>query len=292
MFFNDDGIDGSQGHIEIQAKEVNVVNLTGRKQQHIYIKYGLNGGDQKADKIVVDNLAFAEDICITDSCGGTITLEGKDVVIKKTAGGNGSEGGIRAGNFVTVKGDNFYGGNIEAIGLPAVGSNSTLDLSQVTGTTFIDSFYVRSATLKADNFHINNFTIWKGHTNRPAGGHPTAGSAYTAVDQNIGKSFINSLSMEIGTSPTDSASLWFRQGGEILNINYVAARPTSYINFGDIKQVNINELSAMEADIFMKTGIFNTITNKKGQTIITNGASKIVANALNVNELLHLKRLE
>ncbi|WP_158659199.1 hypothetical protein, partial [Helicobacter trogontum] len=39
----------------------------------------------------------------------------------------------------------------------------------------------------------------------------------------------------------------------------------------------------------MKNGIFNTITNKKGQTIITNGASKIVANALNVNELLHIK---
>lgn len=45
----------------------------------------------------------------------------------------------------------------------------------------------------------------------------------------------------------------------------------------------------MEADIYMKTGIFNTITNKKGQTIITNGASKITANALNVNELLHIK---
>ena len=107
--------------------------------------------------------------------------------------------------------------------------------------------------------------MWKANANRVGFEHPTDGSAYTTVSENIGKSFINNLSMEIGTSHTaDSAALWFKGGGDILNINYVAARPTSYINFGDIKQVNINELSAMEADIYMKTGIFNTITNKKG----------------------------
>ncbi|WP_254422374.1 autotransporter outer membrane beta-barrel domain-containing protein [Helicobacter bilis] len=273
VFFNDDGIDGSQGHIEIQAKEVNVTNLTGRKQQHINIK-GMNGN---ADKIVVDNLAFAEDICITDSCGGTITLEGKDVVIKKTAGGNGSEGGIRAGNFVTVKGDNFYGGNIEAIGLPTAGSNSTLDLSQVTGKTFIDSFYIRTGTLKANNFHINNLTVWKSNS-------------HSVIDTNIGKSFINNLSMEIGTSHTsDGADIRFTGGGEILNFNFIDARPTSFVRMGEIKHVNVNEMKIKEAEVNIKNGIFNTIVSQKGQTAITNGASKITANALNVNELLHLK---
>ena len=284
VFFNDDGIDGSQGHIEIQAKEVNVTNLTGRKQQHIYIKNGLNNGDQKADKIVVDNLAFAEDICITDSCGGTITLEGKDVVIKNTVGGNVSEGGIRAGNFVTVKGDNFYGGRIEAIGLPTKGSDSTLDLTGVSGTTFIDDFYIRSGTLKANNFHINNLNVRKSNT-------------FSQVNHNIGKSFINYLSMEIGTSGfADGSELKFNGGGDILNFNFIDSRPTARWDVSHIKETNINDIFIRNSWIWMNKANINTMvvrTSQLGFGIfdkLVKDDTKLYAHSLNVNNLLHLKK--
>ena len=285
VFFNDDGIDGSQGHIEIQAKEVNVTNLTGRKQQHIYIKNGLNGNGDKADKIVVGNLAFAEDICITDSCGGTITLEGKDVIIKKTAGGNGSEGGIRAGNFVTVKGDNFYGGRIEAIGLPTKGSDSTLDLTGVSGTTFIDDFYIRSGTLKANNFHINNLNVRKSNT-------------FSQVNYNIGKSFINYLSMEIGTSGfADGSELKFNGGGDILNFNFIEnCQPTGRWDVAHIKETNINDIFIRNSWIWMNKANINTMvvrTSQLGFGIfdkLVKDDTKLYAHSLNVNNLLHLKK--
>lgn len=269
---------------EVVIENIHHQNYTGGSWIHVNVK----------NKLVVGNIRFGTDGIAGSQGHVELKSTDGDVIVKDVSGCDwGCTGGlgIRPLNFLKIDGKNFYGGSIEAIGLTTVWSDSTLDLSGVTDTIFIDSFYIRSGTLQADNFHINNFTVWKANANRlTAGTHPSDGSAYSVVRDSIGKSFINNLSMEIGTSHTaDSAALWFKGGGDILNINYVAARPTSYINFGDIKQVNINELSAMEADIFMKTGIFNTITNKKGQTIITNGASKIVANALNVNELLHLK---
>ncbi|EMZ37887.1 hypothetical protein C826_01970 [Helicobacter bilis WiWa] len=336
--FNQNGLTGSQGVINLYANNINIGKAAGRLSQvlnvnadgsivadDVYfdgiggvggfavipkseIKFNAKEGgfisqsikgmghsnifvSTKKD-IVVGNVGFAVDICITQACAGWIELNSKegDVIVKSVTGGTANESGIGSFNTLQIKGNNFYAGKVEAISLVTSLNNSYLDLSGVKNTTFIDDLQFRNGTLKAKNFHFNNFTVWKANANRVGFEHPTDGSAYTTVSENIGKSFINNLSMEIGTSHTaDSAALWFKGGGDILNINFVAARPTSYINFGDIKQVNINELSAMEADIYMKTGIFNTITNKKGQTIITNGASKITANALNVNELLHLK---
>ncbi|TLE08887.1 autotransporter domain-containing protein, partial [Helicobacter bilis] len=336
--FNQNGLAGSQGVINLYANNINIGKAAGRLSQvlnvnadgsivadDVYfdgiggvggfavipkseIKFNAKEGgfisqsikgmghsnifvNTKKD-IVVGNVGFAVDICITQACAGWIELNSKegDVIVKSVTGGTANESGIGSFNTLQIKGNNFYAGKVEAISLVTSLNNSYLDLTGVKNTTFIDDLQFRNGTLKAKNFHFNNFTVWKANANRVGFEHPTDGSAYTTVSENIGKSFINNLSMEIGTSHTaDSAALWFKGGGDILNINFVAARPTSYINFGDIKQVNINELSAMEADIYMKTGIFNTITNKKGQTIITNGASKIVANALNVNELLHIK---
>ena len=96
--------------------------------------------------------------------------------------------------------------------------------------------------------------------------------------------------MEIGTSHTsDGADIRFNGGGEILNFNFIDARPTSFVRMSGIKHVNVNEMKIKEAEVNIKNGIFNTIVSQKGQTAITNGASKITANALNVNELLHLK---
>ncbi|AQQ59646.1 hypothetical protein XJ32_05570 [Helicobacter bilis] len=336
--FNQNGLAGSQGKINLNAKNVTIGKAAGRLSQvlNVYaeenivakdvyfdgidgvggfavipkseIRFNANNGGFTSDSIkgmghsnifvntkkdiVVGNVGFAVDICITQACAGWIELNSKegDVIVKSVTGGTANESGIGSFNTLQIKGNNFYAGKVEAISLVTSLNNSYLDLTGVKNTTFIDDLQFRNGTLKAKNFHFNNFTVWKANANRVGFEHPTDGSAYTTVSENIGKSFINNLSMEIGTSHTaDSAALWFKGGGDILNINFVAARPTSYINFGDIKQVNINELSAMEADIYMKTGIFNTITNKKGQTIITNGASKITANALNVNELLHLK---
>ncbi|RDU72964.1 autotransporter domain-containing protein [Helicobacter aurati] len=234
---------------------------------------------------------------VTDGIAGSsarVKLQALDgnVILRDVSGCNslcvGSQG-IRALNFLQIVGKNFYAGKVEAMGLVTAGSNSTLDARQVNGTTFIDDFYIRSGTLYASDFHINNFTVWKGNANRVGFAHPTAGSAFSAVDYHIGKSFINYLSLEIGTSHTaDSAALWFRQGGEILNYNLIDARSTSYLNMSGINQVNINQLTATETSFYLKNAIFNTIINKKGQTIISSD-TQIEANALNINELLWLK---
>ncbi|RDU59590.1 autotransporter outer membrane beta-barrel domain-containing protein, partial [Helicobacter sp. MIT 14-3879] len=197
--------------------------------------------------------------------------------------------GIRPLNTLEISGKDFYAGKVEAIALTTVGSNSTLDASKVTGTTFIDDFFIRSGTLLASNFHINNFTVWKANANFVSSVHPTAGSGYSAIESHIGKSFINYLSLEIGTSHTvDNAALWFRQGGDILNYNLIEARATSYANMSNIDFVNVNTLNTTEARLYLKNAIFNTITNKKGQTIIAPDTI-IEANALNINTLLHLK---
>ncbi|MDY5185586.1 MAG: autotransporter domain-containing protein, partial [Helicobacter trogontum] len=288
-----DGVGGVGGFATIPKSSISFTakggsfmanSVTGMGHSNVWVK--------AKDQVKIENVSFIVDICITEACAGLIQLEStnNDVIVGSVSGGTSNESGIGSFNTLKVIGNNFYAGHVEAISLVTALNNSYLDLSGVRDTTFIDNLEFRNGTLKVQDFHFNNFTVWKANANRVGFEHPTDGSAYTTVSENIGKSFINNLSMEIGTSHTaDSAALWFKGGGDILNINFVAARPTSYINFGDIKQVNINELSAMEADIYMKTGIFNTITNKKGQTIITNGASKIVANALNVNELLHIK---
>ena len=200
---------------EVVIENIHHQNYTGGSWIHVNVK----------NKLVVGNIRFGTDGIAGSQGHVELKSTDGDVIVKDVSGCDwGCTGGlgIRPLNFLKIDGKNFYGGKIEAIGLPAVGSNSTLDLSGVKNTTFIDDLYMRSGTLYAKDFHFNNLTIWKGHTNRLDGGHPTAGSAYTAIDKNIGKSFINNLSMEIGTSPTDSASLWFRQGGEILNINSVS----------------------------------------------------------------------
>lgn len=259
-------------------------SVTGMGHSNIYIK--------AKDKVMIDNLTFAVDICITEPCAGYIQLQSTDsgVIVKNLSGGTTNESGIGSFNKLKVIGNNFYAGKLEAISLTTSLNNSYLDLSEVKGTTFIDDLYFRNGTLNAQNFDFNNLNIYKANANRVTSPHPSSGSAYTQVSTNIDTSFINYLSMEIGTSNTaDSAALWFKGGGTTLNLNLIDARATSYINFGDISNVNVNILNATETDIYLNNGIFNTITSKKGQTAITNNASTITANALNINELLHIK---
>ena len=335
--FNQNGLSGSQGVINLKAKDIKIEKAAGRLSQALNVQasgnitandvyfdgiegvggfavipksnitFDAQGGSftsnsvkgmghsdiyiKAKDKVTIDNLTFAVDICIAEACAGYIQLQStdSDVIVKNISGGTSNESGIGSFNRLKIIGNNFYAGKVEAISLATALNNSYLDLSEVKGVTFIDDLYFRNGTLTAKNFHFNNFTVYKANANRVGSEHPTAGSAYTSVDANIGKSFINYLSMEIGTSDTaDFAALWFKNGGEILNLNLIDARATSYINFGDIKNVNVNTLNATETSIYLKNGIFNSITNKKGQTAIASN-SKITANALNVNELLHIK---
>ncbi|WP_238699669.1 vacuolating cytotoxin domain-containing protein, partial [Helicobacter trogontum] len=273
---------GFTAELEVkQASEVNIENIhhqnyTGGSWIHVNVD----------NKLVVGNIQFA-----TDGIAGSsarVDLSSKSDVIVQNVGGcewacTGASG-IRPLNTLKISGQNFYGGNIEAIGLPTAGSNSTLDLTGVTGTNFIDTFGIRTGTLKAKNFHVNNFNVWKSNS-------------HSVVDQDIGKSFINYLSMEIGTSHTsDGADIRFTGGGNILNFNLIDARPTSFVRMnGDklsgkkIEHVNVNIMNIKEAEVNLHNAIFNTIVSQKGQTAITNGASKITANALNINELLHIK---
>ncbi|EMZ39252.1 hypothetical protein C826_01228 [Helicobacter bilis WiWa] len=267
---------GFAAELEVkQASEVNIDNIhhqnyTGGSWIHVNVD----------NKLVVGNIQFATDGILGSQGHVELKSSNGDVIVKNAAGcGNACTGGlgIRPLNFLKISGKNFYGGNIEAIGLPTAGSNSTLDLTGVSGTKFIDTFSIRTGTLQAKDFHVNNFIVYKSNS-------------YSVVDQNIGKSFINYLSMEIGTSDfADGADIRFNGGGEILNFNFIDARPTSFVRMGEIKHVNVNEMKIKEAEVNIKNGIFNTIVSQKGQTAITNGASKITANALNVNELLHLK---
>ena len=247
--------------------------------------YNAAGGETSAvvnenGNIKVDKVTFNEDGIAGSNGQISLTANNGDVIVKNAANcewGCTGGAGIRPLNTLKISGKNFYGGNIEAIGLPTEWSNSILDLSGVSGTKFIDTFGIRTGSLKAKDFHINNFNVWKSNS-------------HSVVSENIGKSFINNLSMEIGTSDfADGADIRFTGGGEILNFNFIDARPTSFVRMGEIKHVNVNEMKIKEAEVNIKNGIFNTIVSQKGQTIITNGASKITANALNVNELLHLK---
>ena len=258
------------GASEVVIDNIHHQNYTGGSWIHVNVD----------NKLVVGNIQFATDGIAGSQGHVELKSSNSDVIVKNAAGcGNACTGGlgIRPLNFLKISGKNFYGGNIEAIGLPTAGSNSTLDLTGVSGTKFIDTFSIRTGTLQAKDFHVNNFIVYKSNS-------------YSVVDQNIGKSFINYLSMEIGTSHTsDGADIRFNGGGEILNFNFIDARPTSFVRMGEIKHVNVNEMKIKEAEVNIKNGIFNTIVSQKGQTAITNGASKITANALNVNELLHLK---
>ncbi|STQ86091.1 autotransporter domain-containing protein [Helicobacter muridarum] len=268
---------GSIGHIDLTAKDdINIKNLSGRAAN--YMTATSTDGNIK-----VENLTFVQDICITNGCGGMVTLKADngDVIVKSVLGGNDSEQGIRAGNFLIAEGQNFYGGAIKAYALPTAGSDSTLDLSKITGDVFIDNFNIRTGTFKASNFHLNNFSVSKSNS-------------YSVVSVNIGKSFINSLQMDLGTSNfADGSDIRFTGGGSILNFNLIDARATSFTRMQNIDNTNVNTLNITQADFYMKNGIFNSITVKNGQTgfgifNVTNDA-KITGNAMNVNSLLHLK---
>ncbi|TLD83371.1 autotransporter domain-containing protein, partial [Helicobacter trogontum] len=267
---------------ELDVKEASEVNIGTINHQNYTSGSTIRVNTE--NKLVVENISFSTDGISGSNGRVELNSSNGDVVVRNVVGCNGScTGGlgIRPLNILKISGKNFYGGNIEAIGLTTAGSNSTLDLTGVMGTKFIDIFSIRSGTLKASDFHINNFVVYKGNS-------------YSVVDQNIGKSFINYLSMELGTSDTaDGADIRFTGGGEILNFNVIDARPTSFIHMsGDkakkINYVNTNIMNIKEAEVNLHNGIFNTIVSQKGQTAIASN-TKIVANALNVNELLHIK---
>lgn len=111
-------------------------------------------------KIKVDSIVFTTDGVAGSE--GKVFLKAKDMYVQWVTGceswctGN---NGIRPMNTISASGENFYGGTIYAEGLVVKGSNSTLDLSGVTGTSFVDDLYLRSGTFKGQNFHLNNLTI-------------------------------------------------------------------------------------------------------------------------------------
>ncbi|MWV62721.1 vacuolating cytotoxin domain-containing protein [Helicobacter saguini] len=289
VYFDGDNVTGaSKAYLVLDGKNVNITgSMSGRTQNHINV--------YASENININNINFAQDICITESCGGSINLGAtKNVYIKSIEGRtNETEAGIRAGNSVNIKSQNMYIGKMEAISLvlPDLidGNKSKLDFSNVTGEKVIDDAYMRYGSVFGNNFHINNLTIWKGKLDRVTSLHPQIFDAVSRFESNIGKSFINSVGLEIATSNTsDAAALWFTGGGDILNMNYVNARASSYLNAQSIKEQNINQFDIAGADAFLGNAIFNNITSTRTQLWIT-ANSRITANALNINETLHLK---
>ena len=63
-------------------------SVTGMGHSNIYIK--------AKDKVMIDNLTFAVDICITEPCAGYIQLQSTDsgVIVKNLSGGTTNESGI------------------------------------------------------------------------------------------------------------------------------------------------------------------------------------------------------
>lgn len=127
----------------------------------------LNINTSGNNTLYVQNVNF-----ITDGIAGsqaTLNLNAQDgsVIVDNIAGctyGCTGGQGIRPLNSVNVNATNFYGGYIQAVGLPTAGSDSVLNLSGVTGTTFLSTFEIRTGTLIAQDFHINNFTVWKSNS--------------------------------------------------------------------------------------------------------------------------------
>ena len=236
-------------------------------------------------KVKIDSIVFATDGVAGSE--GKVFLKAKDMYVQWITGceswctGN---NGIRPMNTVSANGENFYGGTIYAEGLVVKGSNSTLDLTEVKGVSFIDDLYLRSGTFKGQNFHLNNLTIWKSNS-------------YTEIPTaNIGKSFINYLSMEIGTSGfADGSHLRFTGGGEVLNFNFIDSRPTARWDISSIKEANINHAHIRNSQIWVNKANINTMvvqTSQLGFGIFDFVKDNTVmhAHALNVNNLLHLKK--
>lgn len=200
--FNQNGLTGSQGVINLYANNINIGKAAGRLSQvlnvnadgsivadDVYfdgiggvvgfavipkseIKFNAKEGgfisqsikgmghsnifvSTKKD-IVVGNVGFAVDICITQACAGWIELNSKegDVIVKSVTGGTANESGIGSFNTLQIKGNNFYAGKVEAISLVTSLNNSYLDLSGVKNTTFIDDLQFRNGTLKAKKLSL------------------------------------------------------------------------------------------------------------------------------------------
>lgn len=175
--FNQNGLAGSQGKINLNAKNVTIGKAAGRLSQvlNVYaeenivakdvyfdgidgvggfavipkseIKFNANNGGFTSDSIkgmghsnifvntkkdiVVGNVGFAVDICITQACAGWIELNSKegDVIVKSVTGGTANESGIGSFNTLQIKGNNFYAGKVEAISLVTSLNNSYLTLT-------------------------------------------------------------------------------------------------------------------------------------------------------------------
>ncbi|MWV66334.1 autotransporter domain-containing protein [Helicobacter saguini] len=302
-------------------EEANVQNIIGFAHSQITI-------DSKKD-IRVENATFFSrdeqgnyyaDGCITDACRGLIQLSsnGGNVYMKHLAGGTSNESGIGAYNRFKVKttnGGDFYAGKIEAMSLATALNNGYLDLNEVDGNIYIDDLYMRNSTMYGDNFHMNNLTIWKGNATTsfcpswlPAGWcnpdavpDPDSKGAISRIEGSIGKSFINNLSLNIGTSNgADRAPLWFDCAGNdgcnnnsILNINFANARATSYLNAESIRDINIEDIRIQGADVKLGNAIINNLESTRTQvgfgSDLFGGNTSVVANALNINETLHIK---
>lgn len=270
--------------IQLDAgKEINIGNIRGLGHSEVIIKSN--------EDIRVGNATFDVDACITYECRGVIDLQGKNIYVQNIVGGTANESGVGSFNEFRASGDNFYAGRLNAISLATALNNGYVDLRGITGEIVIDTSEFRNSTFYGDNFHFNHLTISTGSILRSGHGHPNDGAgrqAYTGFDTHIGKSFVNYLSLTIGTSPIDAAALWFKAGGDIMNFNLVDARATSYLNTQSIQETNINILNTTQAGIYLKNAHINTIVSKNGQTFIAD-PTYISSNALNVNTLLHLK---
>lgn len=274
-------------NMDTTIRSINHTNFTGGSTIHVQVTDGKN--------LTVDKIQFYTDgiagsngkIRLETVGGGSVFLKDITGCSNVCTGGNDSALGIRPMNILEIAGGNFYGGKIQAMGLKTLGTNSTLDFTGVTGETIIDTLEMVNGTTRGQNFHFNNLTIGSAQANRVGFEHPTAGGS--RFNTNIGKSFINNIDLEIGTSNTvDSAVVWFTGGGDILNVNFINARASSYINLQSIKEQNIDDMQIAGSNVYLGNAIINNITNTTTQLLITD-STKITANALNLNESLHLK---
>ena len=212
--------------------------------------------------IYVKNVQFNTDGILGSEGKLNLKALNADITIDNIRSCNGwctGAAGIRPLNTVSATGKNFYGGFIQ-----------------------LQNLEIRTGTLKASDFHINNFTVWKSNS-------------WSEVSTNIGKSFINFLSFEIGTlGGLDRSDLSFTAGGDILNVNYLSLAASGSLKFHDdsksnsIKFTNINEWRISNAEVWGDNfNVNNLIAYHSGSS--STGIAKVYGSAMNINDSLSIK---
>ncbi|WP_143429047.1 hypothetical protein, partial [Helicobacter sp. 13S00401-1] len=213
--------------------------------------------------------------------GGTINAPGIDINLTS----------VNLSNLqkLTVKAKNFYADTINAAGLDSAGalvSNSTLELSGVTGNSTIKTLGLKTASVYGSNFDIGSLTVQRNNNTCINGGCNNNTVFYSQLD----KVNIDNLYLYQGTSGVDRAGLEFRgngttKEGSSINLNNATLDSWSVLNVKNVASVNANNLTLLFASAYLPTLNANNLTFQDGNSDLH------VTGDINIYNTLHLENL-